>query len=164
LKPIDAALTRIADAVAAGRSAAESDLNLLKENAFELSVDNSEFWTHVLPKDSMALDLPRFNQDWSDLDDAISEVRIEELNDGAEPTREELDLLWSVVVQRLFEQPDDDVTPGLWILNLQGNAGSAIAVVACEGCSYWTRRWLLGVYPHLSAACTALEETYIFPD
>jgi hypothetical protein len=161
---VTAAIGRIADAISAGELPRESDLALLSDKAFELSLDNGEFWIHALPKDSRVLERPQDRLDWSFLEDAIPEERLRQLNDGSEPTAEEIDLLREVLIKHLFEEPDDDITPGLWTLDLQGTTESAVAVIACEGYSFsGVHRWLLGVYRDLNEAHSMLSETYIFP-
>jgi hypothetical protein len=84
---------RIANAVALGRTPDEADLAILKAQAFELSFDRGEFWTHVLPKNSSILLQPQDREDWSSLDEALPEERMEQLRGGAEPTSDETELL-----------------------------------------------------------------------
>ncbi|MBL0407772.1 hypothetical protein JKG68_28095 [Microvirga aerilata] len=155
---------RIANAVALGRAPDEADLAILKAQAFELSFDRGEFWTHVLPKDSSILFQPQDREDWSSLDEVLPEERLEQLSAGAEPSPDETELLRAVSAANLLARPDDDITPGLWTIGLDEGPNPAIAVVACQGHSFsGVNRWLLGVYGSRTEARSLLENEYIFP-
>ena len=157
------AIVRIADAAASGNPVSDSDLALLAENAYELSVQEAEFWTHALPRDSDALEHRADRLDWSDLENEINADRLVELAAGARPTNGESELLCGALIERLFEEPDDDITPGLWTLALRGTDGAtAVAVVDCWGYSWFVERSLLGVYRNLEDAQSQLSVTHIF--
>ncbi|MBM1169930.1 hypothetical protein [Microvirga arabica] len=162
--PLSQFIGCIADSIFAGEPPSDEDIALLRANAAELSFDNGEFWTHVLPRDSNILEKPQNRLNWDFLEDVISEDRLEQLAAGQEPTAEEIGLLRDVLIEALFQRPDDDITPGLWTLDLQGSVGSAVAIVACEGHSFsGVRRSLLGTYRDLDEARSCLSEAYIFP-
>jgi len=158
---LKAALGRIADTVSANEQPDTNDWALLENNAYELSFERGEFWTHALARDADLLECLQDRADWYCLEDQLPEERIEALNDGAEPTTPEVDLLRGKLIENLFKAPDDDFMPGLWTMKLEGRNGTAVAAVACYGYSFTeVSRKLVGVYPSLDEARVALGKTY----
>jgi hypothetical protein len=158
---LKATLGRIADKVSTNEPPDSSDWALLESNAYELSFEHGEFWTHGLARNADILECPQDQADWYDLEDQLPEERIEALNDGAEPTASEVDLLRGMLIEKLFEAPDDDFMPGLWTMNLEGRNGTAVAVVACYGYSFTgVSRRLVGVYQSPDEARIALGKDY----
>ena len=104
--------------------------------------------------------------DWWSLEEQISETRIEELEAGTKPTKEEAKLLWDAHMRHCFEEPDDDIMPGLWFCKCPpGIDLPALIVVLCTGYSFaGVEREIFGAFEKEEDAMAALRRKFYFYD
>ena len=90
---------------------------------------------------------PDFGQDdlWI-LEDKIDQKRLVDLQAGASFSKDEEKLLQDSWLKNLEENPDDDITPGVWTDTIYASDGAAILTVRhCYGSGWDTNRTLVEV-------------------
>jgi hypothetical protein len=137
----------------------------LESNAQELIEESGDFRGHVYA--SVSADHAEPTVDWQFFEGKIPETRIEELEAGEEPTKEEAKLRWEAHMRYCFEEPDDDIMAGLWFCERPpGIDLSRLLVVLCHGYSYRdgpTRR-IFGAFENEEDAMAALRREFYFCD
>ncbi len=124
--------------------------------------ESGEFVSHILPFNSPLYDEASFEDwEWTLLNQVLSGDRLEELEAGAEPRPHELNLLIKRRVESALDDPDDDITPGLWFAFPKQS--QRVAVVVCWGSGWDTRRELYGCFSTKEAALEAISLRFAFP-
>jgi hypothetical protein len=130
--------------------------------AYDLVEGSGEFLCHALRKEAWELDAPLEKIDWNYLDEHLSDARIEELESGKEASEEERSLLRQALIRQMLEEPDDDVTPGVWICEGPPDTDlSPVVVVICEGYSFTDmNRTIFDSYDDLDNALQDLRKYF----
>jgi hypothetical protein len=104
--------------------------------------------------------------DWWSLDGKLSEARIEQLDAGEEPTKEEAKLLWKAHMRHRFEEPDDDIMPAVWFCRCPpGIDLPPLIVVLCYGHSFTgVSRLVFGAFENEASALAALQQEFYLPE
>jgi hypothetical protein len=124
----------------------------------QLIEKSGNFFGHAVPRDSATATQVSWYPDWLNLSDRIGEKRAELLQaHGADPTDQEQSLMIRCQIEQALEDPDDDVTPGIWFCPRKGE----LVVVVCWGGGWDCSRKLFGVFKNREDATAALREKFI---
>jgi hypothetical protein len=82
------------------------------------------------------------------LEGKVSDVRLSDLEGGAELTTEEIKLMKETWLENLKEDPDDDVVPGIWTCVVEASDGTKVRTTRlCYGYGWEARRELHRIDP-----------------